>query len=199
MSGTFRFLNRVWDAVMEVAPSFDAGYAARLGAATSDDERTLRRRTHQTIAKVTENVADFRFNTAVSALMIHSDALRKFLSVRGPSSPAAHEAAVALVKLLAPFAPHIADELWERLGHMNAFLYRETWPVHDPAIAAEEEITLVVQVNGKVRDRITLPADADAKACEAAALDSEKVREVTGGQAPKKVIVVPGKLVNVVV
>jgi leucyl-tRNA synthetase len=199
MSGTFRFLNRVWDAVLEVAPTFDAGYAARLGETTSDDERALRRQTHQTIAKVTAHVDDFRFNTAVSALMIHSDALRRFLSAHGPSSPAAHEAAASLVKLLAPFAPHIADEMWERLGHANVFLYRASWPTADPAIAAEEEITLIVQVNGKLRDRITLPADADAKACEAAALASEKVREVTGGQTPKKVIVVPGKLVNVVV
>lgn len=199
MAGTFRFLNRVWDVVTEVAGTFDMEWAAKTGDAASDDERALRRRTHQAIGKVTDDIQDLRFNTAVSELMKHSDALRKFVGANGAASPAAHEAAEMLVKLLAPLSPHIADELYERLGYVGKFLYREPWPAADPAIAAEEAVTLVVQVNGKVRDRITIAADADAGICEMTALASEKVKESLNGKSVKKVVVIPGKLVNVVI
>ncbi|MDX1934766.1 MAG: leucine--tRNA ligase [Capsulimonadales bacterium] len=198
MSGTFRFLARTWDSVTQVAASFDRAFADKLADAVSPDEKALRRKTHQTIQRTQEAIAELRFNTAVSGLMIHADALRKFTAANGAASPAAHEAAVVLTKLLAPFAPHIADELNERLGGDGVFLLNAEWPTADPSVAAEEEITLVVQVNGKLRDRITLPADADEATCRNAALASEKVREFTGGNPPKKVIVIPGKLVNIV-
>jgi leucyl-tRNA synthetase len=199
MTGTFRFLNRVFDIVTQICPAYDPAYSERLQVTDLAEERALRRKTHQTIAKIAEDIAELRFNTAVSALMIHTDALRRFVAAHGSNSPAAHEAAATLVKLLAPFAPHIADELWERLGHKDEFLFRTDWPIADGAVAAEEEITLVVQVNGKLRDRITLPATADATACEEAALRSAKVMEELNGRSPKKVIVIPGKLVNIVV
>jgi leucyl-tRNA synthetase len=199
MSGTFRFLNRVWDVVMEIATVFDTDYASKLPAATKDEERALRRRTHQAIAKVSDDIANQRFNTAVSEMMKTSDTIRKFVQAHGAFSPAAHEAAFSLVKLLAPMAPHIADELYARLGYTDTFLYNEPWPVADSAVAAEEEITLIVQVNGKLRDRLTVAADADVQTCEALALGSPKIREETNGKTVRKVIVVPGKLVNIVV
>ena len=199
MTGTFRFLNRVWDVVTQIGPAYDPTHPERLHVTDADDERALRRKTHQTIIKVSDDIAELRFNTAVSALMIHTDALRKFVAAQGIDSPAAHEAAAALVKLLAPFAPHIADELYERLGHKNDFLFRSFWPVADGRVAAEEEITLVVQVNGKLRDRIALPAASDPTACEEAALRSAKIIEELKGQSPKKIIVIPGKLVNIVI
>lgn len=198
MVGTFRFLNRVWDMITQIASFYKPDYVDRLGEAVSSDERALRRRTHQAIAKVGEDIADMRFNTAVSELMKHEGVLRKFVQANGGTSAAAQEAAASLVKLLAPLAPHIADELWERLGHAGD-LYNEPWPAFDAAVAAEDEITLVVQVNGKLRDRITMPADADVKVCEMAALGSEKVRELTDGKPVKKVVVIPGKLVNIVI
>jgi leucyl-tRNA synthetase len=199
VNGTYRFLNRVWDVVTAAPNDYDPAWAEHLGEAASDDERALRRRTHQAIAKLTEDLAEFRFNTAVSALMTYSNALREFVGKNGAASPAVSEGKETLVKLLAPLAPHIADELWERLGHGGAFLYRAPWPASDAGVAAEEEVTLVVQVNGKLRDRITLPAGADAAATEAAALASEKVRAGLEGRAVRKVVVLPGKLVNIVV
>jgi leucyl-tRNA synthetase len=196
--GTFRFLNRVWDAITGIAPSYDPRWAERVGEATSEDEKTLRRRTHQTARKLTEDVPNLAFNTSVAELMKFSDVLRKFVAAHGASSPAVSEAANYLVRTLAPLAPHAADELWERLGHSNAFLYDEPWPAWDATVAAEEEILLVVQVNGKLRDRVTLPAGADNAAHEAAALASDKVRESLAGLTVRKTVVIPGKLVNLV-
>ena len=199
MNGPFRFLNRLWDVVTETAKTFDPAWPEKVGGATSADEKALRRRTHQAIAKVGDDIGKLAFNTSVSALMIFTDALRKFVAAHGAQSPAAHEAAETLVKLLSPLAPHVADELYERLGYTSGSLYNAAWPVSDPAIAAEDEVTVVVQINGKLRDRLTLPADADAKACELAALASDKVTPETEGKTIRKVIVIPGKLVNIVV
>ena len=199
MNGTFRFLNRVWDVISEIAGAYQSDWFKRIGEATSPEERNLRRRTHQAIRKISEDIAAFRFNTAVSSLMIFSDVLRKFVQASGTNSPAAHEAAACFVKLLSPLAPHIADELWEKLKNNGRFLYHETWPVSDAAVAAEDEIILIVQVNGKLRDRVTLPAASDAKVCEMSALGSERVQAEIAGKEIKKIVVIPGKLVNIVV
>ncbi len=199
MNGTFRFLNRVWDALAEsVAQHFDVNYATRLNDATSEPERALRRRAHQAVQKVTSDLEEFKFNTAVSELMIFSDVLRKFVAANGAASPAVSEASAFLVKLIAPLAPHIADELWERLGHTDAFLYQSPWPAFDPEIAKNDEVTLVVQVNGKLRDKITVAADANAATCESLALASPKVKADVENKTIRKVVVIPGKLVNVV-
>jgi leucyl-tRNA synthetase len=198
MSGTFRFLNRSWDIVTQIAPAYKTDFVDRLHEATSLEEKTLRRRTHQAVVKTGDDIADLRFNTAVSELMKLSDSIRKFVAASGTDSPALHEAAHVFVQLLSPLAPHIADELWERFGY-SEFLYNAKWPTSDPQVAQEEEITLVVQVNGKLRDKLTLPANTDAKACELAALSSDKVKELTEGKPVKKVVVIPGKLVNIVV
>ncbi len=197
MNGTFRFLNRVWDVVADYAASKPLS-GPNAEADASAESRSLRRKTHQTIARVTENLNDFKFNTAVSALMIQSDIIRKHVAAHGSGSPAFGEAVETFVKLLSPLAPHIADELWERLGHENAFLFRESWPVYDPALAAEDEVTVVVQVNGKLVDRLLLSADTDQKSCEMAALSAPKVAAALAGKTIRKVIVVPGRLVNIV-
>ncbi|MBC8101853.1 MAG: leucine--tRNA ligase [Cytophagales bacterium] len=201
MTGVFRFANRVWDVVTGVADTYDPSWPDKVGAAADTDsaQKVLRRRTHQAIIKVTDDIAEFRFNTAVSALMIHSDALRKHILAHGAASPAVFEAAATLIKLLSPLAPHIADELWERLGHSGNYLYNAPWPAADSSVAAPDEITLIVQINGKLVDRLTLPADADAKTCELSALDSPKIKAATQGKTIRKIIFVPGKLVNVVV
>ncbi|MBC7809015.1 MAG: class I tRNA ligase family protein, partial [Akkermansiaceae bacterium] len=198
MNGTYRFLSRVYDTVSDLAPGFDTGWTGKIADATSPDEKALRRKTHQAIAKVGSDIESLGFNTAVSALMIFADGLRKFVAAHGHTSPAAHEAAETLCKLLAPLAPHLADELFERLGYAGRFLYREPFPVYDANVAAEAEVTVVVQVNGKIREKLTLPADSDATVCETAALASEKVQSDLQGKTVRKVIVVPGKLVNIV-
>jgi leucyl-tRNA synthetase len=199
MTGVFRFANRVWDVVTNIAGVYDPDWAEKIDNAAADaPQKELRRRTHQAIMKVTDDISEFRFNTAVSALMIHSDILRKHVQKHGADSPAVSEAAATLIKLLSPLAPHIADELWEQIGRSGTYLYNESWPVADPAIAAEDEITLVVQINGKLVERLTLSADAGVQTCESAALEAPRVKAALEEKTIRKIIVVPGKLVNIV-
>ena len=195
IQGASRFMGRVYRLVTQYA---DETASAPDPGATQF--KALRRKTHQTIAKVTDDVEHFRFNTAVAALMEWVNTIYEVYNQvgKGVRDEALDEATAILPQLLAPIAPHLADELWERLGN-TGFLYRHPWPESDAVIAAADEITLVVQVNGKVRDKLTAPASADKAALEALALASPKVIEALNGSAPKKVIVVPGKLVNVVI
>jgi leucyl-tRNA synthetase len=158
----------------------------------------VRRKVHQTIAKVSLAIADLRMNTVVSSLMILQDVIRKFVTAGGAIHPAAREAAEAFTLLLAPLAPHTADAMWELLGHTNTFTITETWPESDPEVAAEDEVTVVVQVNGKLRDKLTLPAGADNASTEAAAMALPKIVAELDGKTIRKVIVVPDKLVNIV-
>jgi leucyl-tRNA synthetase len=198
IAGSFRFLGRVYRLVTQFAAGFDSQrWREEIG---SSPHRDLRRKTHQTIAKVAEDIENFRFNTTVAALMEWVNAIYAVTTTlpKGARDAAVDEAIENLVLLISPAAPHLADELWERLAQ-SGFLYRTPWPQSDPDVARSEEITLIVQVNGKVRDKLIAPATADKAQLEALALASPKVIEALAGAAPKKVIVVPGKLVNVVV
>ena len=196
--GAARFLGRVWRLVARHAAVFSADWRRQVAQARGK-ELDLRRVTHRAIAKVTEDLEEFRFNTAVAALMEWVNAMYDVSNAlpAGEHSPALDEAIEHLVLLLAPFAPHIADELWEALGR-EGFLYRHPWPQPDLSVTAVAEITLVVQVNGKVRDRLAVPADADTETVTALALATPRIRENLAGREPAKVIVVPGKLVNIV-
>jgi leucyl-tRNA synthetase len=192
MSGTFRFLSRSWDVIQTIA-------GTTVDASTDHaDARSVRRKVHQTIAKVSLAIADLRMNTVVSSLMILQDVIRKFVTAGGANHPAAREAAEAFTLLLAPLAPHTADALWELLGHANTFTINEAWPESDSEVAAEDEVTVVVQVNGKLRDKLTLPAGADNASTEAAAMALPKIVAELDGKTIRKVIVVPNKLVNIV-
>jgi leucyl-tRNA synthetase len=195
--GSAKFLGRVYRLVDQQATGFDSNW--RAGIAESQ-LRSLRRKTHLTIAKVGNDIEAFQFNTAVAALMEMVNAIYDEIGKlpKGGRDAAVDEAIEMLVLLIAPFAPHLADELWERLGR-SGFLYRHSWPEFDPEVAKADEITLVVQVNGKVRDKLTAPADAGTDVLESLALASPRIQEHLGGKPPKKVIVVPGRLVNVVV
>ncbi len=173
--GVYRFLQRAWRAVAE-EPLGDA--------ATPEQERLLAR----TVAGVTEDMEALAFNTAISKLMVF---------VRDVGSPLPHAAADAFVRLLGPLAPHVAEELWRRLGHSESVAHAP-WPEADTALLEEETIALVVQVNGKKRDEIQVPADAAEDAIRKAALGSAKVQKHLDNREPKKVIVVPGRLVNIV-
>ncbi|MBE9104505.1 leucine--tRNA ligase [Nostoc cf. edaphicum LEGE 07299] len=194
VEGQFRFLNRVWRLVTDYIA---AGVSRK--KAQSDltkAEKELRRAIHTAIQAVTEDVEDeYQFNTAISELMKLSNALT---DADGKNSPIYAESIRTLVVLLAPFAPHIADELWHLLGESNS-VHTQTWPSFDPAALVADEITLVIQIMGKTRGSIQVPAQADKAALEKYARESEIAQRYIEGKEIKKVIVVPGKLVNFVV
>ena len=185
--GAHRFLQRVWRLVVD-----EQSGETRVTEDADLDTDTLRL-LHRTIAGVSEDYAALRNNTAVAKLIEYTNHLTK---QHRDSVPRA--AAEPLVLMLAPLAPHLAEELWERLGH-PASLAHGPFPVADPDYLVDDSVEYPVQVNGKVRGRITVSASADADAVEAAALADEKVQAFLAGATPKKVIVVAGKMVNLVV
>ena len=178
IEGVHRFLNRVWD--IATTPASPGPRDADLDGAV-----------HRAIAKVTADLEQYHFNTAISALMELSHAL---LPASGPSR---EEGVRMLLLLLAPLAPYMTEELWERRGGTTS-IHRESWPSFDAATAARREITLVVQVDGKLRDRFTVPAGLDDAAAASAAMNSERVRTALAGRAVAQTIVVPDRLVNLV-
>ncbi|MCC7157426.1 MAG: leucine--tRNA ligase, partial [Bryobacterales bacterium] len=186
--GQYRFLGRVFRFVTR-----NTGAAAGSG---ETDVKALRK-LHQTIAKVTQDFDNrFHFNTSIAALMELTNEL--YLLESGMSAGARTAACRDLTLMLAPFAPFAAEELWELMGRQGP-VFKQPWPQCDEALAREEEIEIPVQVNGKLRGRITLPATASKEEQEAAALAGEKVRTFIAGRPVVKVIVVPGKLINIVV
>jgi leucyl-tRNA synthetase len=191
IAGSERFLERVWRLCQE-APT-DKGTRGR---SAGDEETRLTRATHKAIKRVTEDVEGFKFNTAVSAMMEWINTLADHLDGHGPT-PAFGQAIDALIRLLAPFAPHIAEELWAQKGGEFS-VHEQPWPVYDPALAADEMVTLIVQVNGKVRDRIAVPAGVPDDEARRLALTGPHVQATLAGRSPRQVIVVPGRLVNIV-
>jgi len=179
-----RFVRRLWRVVTEVAERAPAG---------EPEGGALARKAHETIAKVTDDVGRrFAFNTGISAVMELVNELS-----RDPASADARFAAETAVSLLQPYAPHVAEELWERLGHER--LWEHPWPEADEAMLERDTIEVVLQVNGKLRDRLQVPAAISEEELVALARASERVRAHLNGGEPRKTIVVPGKLVNFVV
>ena len=199
VEGSYRFLNRVWKLVYETLPFTSSASAVASGNLT-DEGKALRRIVHKTIRKVTEDINErFHFNTAIAAIMEMVNSLTAFESKNDPRNAAVlREAVESLVIMLAPFVPHVAEELWEGLGNEGS-LGAVTWPTFDPEAAADEELLVVVQVNGKLRDRITVPVTASEEDVRTAALAAERVRSFLEGKTIRKVISVPGKLINIVV
>ena len=200
--GVHRFLQRMWRIVGGHAAAYDPDWRAVLSAAAEvpAEALALRRKTHQTIRGVGRRIDEMRFNTAVSALMELVNDVAPFAEGMGSdalSRAVFSEAAEHLVLLLSPMAPHLCDELWEQLGH-GGFLLDRAWPEHDPALAQEAEITLVVQVNGKLRDQVVIPADTPPEQYQQLALARERVQKHLEGRQLVKVIPVAGRLVNLV-
>lgn len=199
-----RFLSRVWRIWTGLRPHYQADWRDRLSEIVGDNERKLRRKLHQAIRKVSEDVENFRFNTAVAALMEFTNELSSYRNSLGASDPEPAQAVLIsealenLALLLAPVAPHLADELWERL-EKQGFTLDQTWPRFDAQAAAEDEIVVVVQVNGKLRERLAVAPGTDAAELEKLALACEKVVADLEGKQVRKVITVPGKLVNIVI
>jgi leucyl-tRNA synthetase len=168
----------------------------------SDAQRALRRKTHQTIRRATESFEErLRLNTVVAALMELTNTLYDY-SEHAPATEADRavvaEALSALIRILGPFAPHVASELWEATGH-DQTLAHASWPEYSEALAREDLVEIPVQINGKLRARISVPPDVDQDVMREAALADAKVAAATAGREVAKVIVVPGRLVNVVV
>jgi leucyl-tRNA synthetase len=189
ISGVSRWLNRVWNLVLEDYRSQSADENAR---------RELERITHQTIKKVTGDMDRLHFNTMVAALMELTNYMLRIKESGAVSTKDWQSAIETLLVLLAPTAPHMTEELWHRLGHKQS-IHNEHWPKWDEALAKEEEITLVVQVNGKLRDRISVPVSITEEDAKQVAHSSEKVKTHLQGKQVVNVIYVPGKLVNIVV
>jgi len=194
ISGISRWLNRLWKLVLaEYHPS------DRVSPETSKKaERELARITHQTIRRVSEDLERLRLNTMIAALMELTNYLTK-ASERGEvSQPAQKEAIDSLLRLLAPTTPHLAEELWQKTGHSYS-IHNQRWPGWDKELARDEEITLVIQINGKLRDRITVPASITEEEAKKVALTREKIKAYLEGKKVSQIIYVPGRLVNLVV
>ncbi|MGH7635321.1 MAG: class I tRNA ligase family protein, partial [Gemmatimonadaceae bacterium] len=160
--------------------------------------RAMRQETHRTIAEVTRCLDTFRFNSAVARIRELSNVIEDFKELGPIAVRARHEALETLCMLIAPMMPHLAEALWHQLGH-NTLLADERWPQADPALVAEEHVTIAVQVNGKLRGTLELPRDSEEAAAESAALALPAVARHLDGRAPRKVIIVPNRIVNVVV
>ena len=198
VDGSFRFLNRVWKLVHDKLELVVSAGSVDISALTAE-ERTLRRSVHKTIRKVTEDLDErFHFNTAIAAVMELLNTLQSTELSSPQMGAVMKEALESLVLLLAPIVPHISEELWQRLGHAE-LLSSTQWPEYDPVAVVDEEVVVVVQVNGKLRSKITLPTGMDEEALKAKALADEKVQPFLEGLQVRKVICVPGKLVNIVV
>jgi leucyl-tRNA synthetase len=157
-----------------------------------DDDERLRRKLHQTIAAVGANIETLTFNKAVANVYELANAIEK-----APPSASRGAAAETLVKLVAPMVPHLAEEAWAALGR-EGLIADAAWPEADPALLVEDEVTIAVQVNGKLRDTLTVPKGSPRESLEEMALASEKVVRLLDGKPPRKVIVVPDRLVNLV-
>ncbi len=197
VQGAFRFMKRFWFAVH--AHRAAGGTVALDPAALTAAHKDLRRKTHQTIAKVSDDIGRrYKFNTAVAATMELLNAINRFEDGSEQGRAVVQEALEAIVLLLAPIVPHICHELWQVLGHETAPVYA-SWPTVDEAALEQDLVEIVVQVNGKLRGRISVAADADRDAVCELALADENVRRFVADKPVRKTIVVPGRLVNVVI
>ena len=190
MNGIIRWLNRLWALVIE-----ESYTEKKVDAATIKD---LHRITHQTIQRVTDDIAKFRFNTMLSALMEFTNYLVKAQETGNVDKASYHEAIDTLLLMLAPTAPHLTEELWTRTGHPYS-IHQRPWPKFSADMAAEEMVTLVIQVNGKLRDRVSVPVSISEAEAKDLALQQERVKAHVQGKNIAQVIYVPGRLVNVVV
>jgi leucyl-tRNA synthetase len=190
IEGVVRWLQRVWSLLLEPG--------AAEGKPSDKEVADLQRWTHKTIKRVTDDMEAFTFNTIIAGLMEFTNALQKAKDTAVYGIEAWEEAIETLLLLLAPCCPHIAEELWARTGRPYS-IHQQSWPEFNAELAAEEVITLIVQINGKVRARIEVPADISEEEARATALADENVQRHIGGKQVRKVIYVPGRLVNVVV
>ena len=188
LSGARRFLDRVWNLSDKILP-LPKGELEGVGALESS--KKVSSLFHKTIKKVSEDIPEFKYNTCVSQMMI-------FLNTAEEEKSISKEDFAKFILILSPFAPHLAEEIWEKLGH-NESIFKSTWPEYDKELIKDDVINLVVQINGKLRATIELPADISQDAAKTAALENEVIKKWLEGKEIVKVIFVPGKLINIVV
>ena len=193
VEGLSRFLARVWRLLMDLNQAGEWELSSRVTDVAP--EKSQRKILHATIKKVTEDIESLSFNTAISQMMVFVNAF-----INGPPVPVS--AIRTFLVLLSPFAPHIASELWEKMREKFAVtpadLTDQSWPEHDEGLLVEDEVEIIVQVNGKVRDRFRAPFGANQEELKATAQGLPKMRELLAGEQIAKVVVVPNKLVNLV-
>ncbi|MHB8680536.1 MAG: leucine--tRNA ligase [Acidimicrobiales bacterium] len=199
IDGCGRFLERVWRLTVDSGDPRDATGPVRTGEPTEADV-AMQRATHRLVAKVSDDLERWSFNTAVAACMEFANTLQRYRreAEGGIHGPTVDAAADTLLLLLAPMAPHVTAEAWERRHGQGARLHAQSWPTFDPALAKEDTVTLVIQVNGKVRDRVEVDADIAEDAARRLALASPKVADALGGKEAARVVVRVPRLVNVV-
>jgi len=191
LEGVWRFLNRFWSLVND-------NWVENPSAEETSESRAIERLRNKTIKRVTDDLSAFRFNTALAALMECNNALIKQQNEPVARSAAFRNTLETMMQLLAPMAPHIAAELWHMTGHSGS-IHTTEWPVYDEALTHDETFTLVVQVNGKVRERIEVAADTSEREIRMLALSNPRVASFIGEATVQKVIYVPGRLINIVV
>ncbi len=189
IEGSARWVRRVWTLFTDMP---------KPGNPSPETLRRLRRKVHQTLRRVTRDFENFEFNTIISSLMELLNDMVRAREAGASGTPAWHEALDIYLRMMAPVTPHIAEELWTEVLGKPYSIHTQPWPSVDEDAAKEDELTLPVQINGKVRERITVPADADDETVKSTALAAEGVIRALNGQTPKKVIVVKGKLVSIV-
>lgn len=199
VDGAYRFLNRVWSLLRSNLEGLKSAPSYSEDAVLSDHARSIVRRTHQTIRKVTTDIEkEYHFNTAIAAMMELVNELTGFTPGQGADMTVFRFAVENLLLLLSPFTPHLAEELWSILGNRECISLQK-WPVWDDDMARDEEVELVVQVNGKLRGKIMIRAGLSDEEVRELALGDSKVQEYTAGQNIRKIIVIKGRLVNIVV
>jgi leucyl-tRNA synthetase len=189
IQGSHRWLGRVWNTFLEEGGK---------GAASSGLDKSIRRKVHQTLKSVGRDFEDFEFNTVISALMELLNELVIYKEKGGCGTPVWNEAVDIYLRMMAPAVPHIAEELWNRLGKPYS-IHQQPWPEVDEAATVEDEYELVIQVNGKVREKINVPVDISEESARQMALEQENIKRFLEGKQPKKVIFVPGRLINIVI
>ncbi len=206
IEGTARWIRRVWalfttDSITDASrrPETDASRGLETDAVTAEAKKNLRRKVHQTLKRVTHDFENFEFNTVISSLMELLNEMYRAREAGAAGSAEWNEATEIYLKMLAPVAPHITEELWTNHLGKSYSIHQQRWPEVDKAAAKEESIEIPVQINGKVRDRIVIPAEANEDEIKSAALASETVKKHLEGKEPKKVIVANKRLVSIVV
>jgi leucyl-tRNA synthetase len=200
VEGSFRFLSRVWRLVCEQSPRIQHVSPLPFDSVLEGERKLLRQKTHKTIKKVTEDIERFHFNTAISAVMelVNEIYITEIKDWEDETSlRVMREAIETTVVLLSPFVPHFAEELWEALGNRESIIKRP-WPDYDRKAVLEDEILIVIQVNGRLRDRIMVPAYYGEEEIKVWALRSDRIKKLIEDKEIKRVILVPQKLVNIV-
>jgi leucyl-tRNA synthetase len=196
IEGIWRYVNRLWRMVSEPSVAL-APVGAAVPATLAPPLATLRRATHKTIAAVTDDIDKFRFNRAVARIRELSNALEGIAAEAPDAGAVLREGLEIVTRLLGPMMPHLAEEMWRHLGH-DEMLADVPWPVADAELARDEQVTIAVQVNGKLRATLDFPRDAAANEVEEAALALPQITRLLDGKVPRKVVVVPNRIVSVV-